>query len=414
MPAGGTATFEVTVRAATVPLGQSHFGQINLSDGQRQLHIPVTFVRGQSPIVMNHYCTPNVINTNNLARCQLSLQNTAFVDADFELNIFVDSKLQLMPGNYNNGRPFDSSTIKAKGTLRAQQPPLVGVAVDPTASPAGYLPLGAFGGNTEVALTDEGIATYVVPSFVYAGEVYDRISIVSNGYLIVGGGTGSDVDYVNQSLPDANPPNNVLAPFWTDLNPEAGGHVLINFLGDGTNSWMVIEYNQVPNFSNAAEVNTFQVWIGINGVEDISFTYGTDITGGDGGYLTVGAENRYGNSGGMVYFDGDGVAPAPSYPDGDYEVDVASTPGEPGATRHIYVPRARQTIRLCTQLCPCGKQHLPGLWAQLRQGSRALTQRGALEKRTVSRGKKRVHSYSCSSRNCSSAQWGPLNCKRGG
>ena len=34
----------------------------------------------------------------------------------------------------------------------------------------------------------------------------------------------------------------------------------------------------------------------INGTEDISFAYDT-VSGGDGGFLTVGAENKFGNRG---------------------------------------------------------------------------------------------------------------------
>ncbi len=71
---------------------------------------------------------------------------------------------------------------------------------------------------------------------------YTQIGITSNGYAVVGGGTNADVDFINQSLPDPTPPNNVLAPFWTDLNPGAGGRMLLNVLTDGVNDWIVIEW----------------------------------------------------------------------------------------------------------------------------------------------------------------------------
>ena len=100
------------------------------------------------------------------------------------------------------------------GSLYGQQPPVVNAAVDPLASPAGYLPLALFG-STVVGASDESITNFNVPSFTYAGQSYSQIGIVSNGYLVVGGGTNGDVDYINSDLPDVNPPNNVLAPFWT-------------------------------------------------------------------------------------------------------------------------------------------------------------------------------------------------------
>ena len=46
----------------------------------------------------------------------------------------------------------------------------------------------------------------------------------------------------------------------------------------------------------------------LNGVQDITYNYG-DVGSGDGGFLTVGAENKFGNSGDQVYFDGAGDIP---------------------------------------------------------------------------------------------------------
>ena len=97
---------------------------------------------------------------------------------------------------------------------------------------------------------------------------------------------------------------------------------------DTVEGLMVTDYHQV-------QTPFFQVWIGYTQPDDISFVYGEGIGAGDGGFLTVGAENAFGNSGGTVYFDGVGDAPAPSYPNGEYEVDVFTTPGEPGGSHTI-------------------------------------------------------------------------------
>ena len=221
------------------------------------------------------------------------------------------------------------------GVLAGEQPPLVDVAVDPSASPFGYVPLAGFG-PIDVGATDESIANFGIPSFEYAGMVYNTIGIVSNGYIVVGGGTGADVDFVNSDLPDASPPNNVLAPFWTDLNPSAGGRILIAVLTDGFDTWTIVEWESVPNFGDR-ETNTAQVWIGTNSdadpSQDIFFVYGGDVSDGDSGSLTVGAENSSGSSGGTTFFDGAGTPPAPST--AGYEVDVLSTPGSPGETKTI-------------------------------------------------------------------------------
>jgi hypothetical protein len=55
----------------------------------------------------------------------------------------------------------------------------------------------------------------------------------------------------------------------------------VNTLGDGVNSWIVVEWESVPNWgSGGLETNTFQVWISYTQPDDISFVYGEDLTGG--------------------------------------------------------------------------------------------------------------------------------------
>ena len=62
--------------------------------------------------------------------------------------------------------------------------------------------------------------------------------------------------------------------------------------------WIAIDYAAVKEFSTPRTAS-FQVWIGIASnplSEDITMTYGAITSGanGDGGLLTVGAENRAG------------------------------------------------------------------------------------------------------------------------
>ena len=335
VPGLGEATFAITIHADAVPLGQVRHGVIRLTDGKRELHLPVSFVRGQAPVVIAKSCAPSNFLITSKTTCTITVQNTTFDEAQVEVNETMPFGFDLVPSSLTGATIVANDTIHFAGTLTGASAPEVSVSVDGAASPAGYLPLAGFSGSTRVSAGDETITNFTVPDFVYAGEVYDRIGIVSNGYIVVGGGTGADIAYINPApLPDAQVPNNVLAPFWTDLNPAAGGRILINVLGDGTNNWIVVEWEGVPTYTDG-EPSTFQVWLGINGAHDVSFTYGTDVNDGDLGILTVGAENSFGSSGGMVYYDGEGAAPAPSFPDGNYEVLVSAVAGEPGAAQII-------------------------------------------------------------------------------
>jgi uncharacterized repeat protein (TIGR01451 family) len=334
----GQATFEIMVDARTVPQGETRFATIEFKLGDERLTFPVTIVRGQPTVTLDKSCEPAEIARGEATACTITVENTGFDEAQVSLSDQLPEELRLVGGSVV-GADKDGNGVAFEGTLYGAAPPLVNVAVDPLASPAGYLPLSLFG-STDIGATDESIANYNIPSFEYAGQEYSTIGIVSNGYIVVGGGTGADVEYLNSDLPDSGAPNNVLAPFWTDLNPEFGGRVLINVLGDGSDVWTVVEWESVRSYGDN-ETTTTQVWIGsntdANPGEDISFVYGPDVSDGDNGLLTVGAENEFGNSGGTTYFNGAGTAPSPSYPNASpgYEVDVFSTPGAPGETHTI-------------------------------------------------------------------------------
>ena len=332
--AGRDATMSINVDASGVGLGETAMAVMHLTHGDHALRFPITIVREQAPVTLDKTCAPASAAPGEAIECTISVTNTSFDEAGFDLNDMLPRRLRLVNGSVDGATQTSSRSLSASGTLFGSAPAIVDAVVDPLASPAGYLPLDLFGGNLDLGATDESIANVSVPSFVYAGETYSSIGVVSNGYIVVGGGTSADVDFINQAIPSENAPNNILAPFWTDLNPEFGGRVIVNTLGDGVNSWIVVEWEGVANYGDG-ETNSFQVWIGYNGVEDITFTYGEDISDGDGGFLTVGAENKFGNTGGQVYFDGAGDAPAPSFPAGDYHVLVSSTPGAPGETHTV-------------------------------------------------------------------------------
>jgi hypothetical protein len=236
--------------------------------------------------------------------------------------------LPLVIGSVVGAEHTGASRLYWDGTLYGVSPPDVTVVDGTGTTPAGYLPLSLFGITPIGGVGDETIVNFSTYSFGFAGEFWTSIGMVSNGYAVVGGGTGADVDFINQILPDPAPPNNVLAPFWTDLNPSAGGDLRAAYLSGAGNTWLVLEWEGVKTYSDD-EYNSFQIWIGVNGTEDISFTYGP-VGDGDGGWLTVGAENAYGNSGQNWYVDGAGTPVSA----GD-EIRVTSIPGEPGETHTI-------------------------------------------------------------------------------
>lgn len=181
------------------------------------------------------------------------------------------------------------------------------ISIEPGDSPAGgYLPLSVFGIAPTAGMGDESIVNFTTPSFVFGGETWGSVGISSNGYLKVGGGTSADSSFANTALPDASSPKNILAPFWTDLDFDLGGAFRIATLTDGVNTWLVSDWDGVHGFGSP-EAYSFQIWIGINGIEDITFTYGP--LGALPADLTVGAQDASGTVGDTWYYNGTGTAP---------------------------------------------------------------------------------------------------------
>jgi hypothetical protein len=172
----------------------------------------------------------------------------------------------------------------------------------------GYLPLSLFGTTPEAGFGDDTLQNFATPSFVYAGETWSSIGVSSDGFLAVGGGAVNSS--VPTNLPDPTAPNNILAPFWTDLDPTSQGAILINILTDGVNDWLVVEWNDVP-LAGTTDGQTFQAWIGLNAVEDITFAYDPSelpsVPAGIG--LTIGAEDKTGTVGDALLFTSGGGGP---------------------------------------------------------------------------------------------------------
>jgi hypothetical protein len=313
----GLAHFDIKVDAPLVPLGQVRHATVVFTSGSEQLHFPITIVRKQPVVTLTKTCDPATITKYDprvgvvsTTTCTMTMQNTSFSPATVSLYDQLPKQLQLV--GFTGGSGF-AHGVTFDGVLAGAQPPDITIA--PGTSPAGgYLALSLFGIAPISGVTDDSVTNFNVPAFTYAGQTYTRLGVGSNGYLIVGGSTGSaDVAFLNQLLPDSTRPNNVLSPFWTDFNPPAGGAIRIATLTDGADTWIVVDWAGVKEFSSA-KFDTFEVWIGINTdahpAEDISYAYGTIQGNGDGGLMTVGAENSFGNRGGVVYYNGTGTLPS--------------------------------------------------------------------------------------------------------
>jgi len=311
-----TTDIWITISAPTIANGQ-YFGRITLTAGKgnNDVTIPVAFFKKQGAVTLTQSCTPTTFSTNAAAQCSATVANFAPVTANVNLTVASPDKgltYSAVTGGATLG--FKGESVNWNGSLTPSIPPQI-VSITPSNNIGGYFPLSAVGVAPIAGVGDDTITNFTVPTFFYGGEAYTSVGVVSNGYLVVGGGNSSDVVFAPQTFPNTARPNNVLALLWNDLNPgsaAAGNNIKIAVLSDGpagaatTTSWLVVDWATVKNFSNAT-THSFEVWIrlarGAAGTtassEQVSFTYGTANTAspdpGSGG--NSGAENRNGTSG---------------------------------------------------------------------------------------------------------------------
>ena len=320
----GSLTFPITIDAPNVANGQ-YEARINLvpAAGGNTVTMPVAFVKQQGSVTLTHTCSPLTIAAfTGASHCTVGATNLGSTSATASIVVRQVEKGKAL--TYQNvGAPGSvigsGDGVQWSGTLSPAAPPTVN-GFSPTTGPdGGYLNLGLIGVSPVAGVGDDTITNFNVPTFYYGGEPYTRIGVVSNGYIVLGGGDSGDIVFIPQHFPDAARPNNVLAPLWTDLNPAAAGHLYVATLNDGSggHTWLTVDWDGVKNFGNAT-THSFEVWLqvasGASGTgpssEEITYSYGPNQTfPGDGPGLgnagsgdpdsgqNWGAENRTGSSG---------------------------------------------------------------------------------------------------------------------
>ena len=313
---GRSATLRIRITSGA-PLGSQQFGTIRLNpSGGTAMHLPVAFIHTQGTVGLAQTCTPASVVRGSSATCTVTATNSSFDPAVVDVDTALNLKLAVTSAT--------GAQITGPRSLRVRGATLTGAelgvpSVDPGVSPTGYLPLDAFG-ITPIAIGDEQFLTFTVPAYRFNGQTYTSIGVNSNGYLVAGGGTSADNNCC--SLPagaSPAPPNNVMAPFWTDLDGTGAPGILAGTLTDGVDSWLVIEHR--VNVFGTTDLQVLQTWIGVNGVQDISYAYdpGNLPSLPVGQDFLVGAENGAG--------EGDMASFLPTE-----DLVVTSTDPSPGGT----------------------------------------------------------------------------------
>ncbi|MGN6693712.1 MAG: S8 family serine peptidase [Aquihabitans sp.] len=300
-------------------LGEQQFGQVNLTAaGRNPLHLPVAWIPTQGAITASSTCAQSTLAFGASTTCDVTVQNASFGDTTADIASTVNGNLEVT-GASGAGATHTSSSASATGVELAGRQ--LGV---PSLTPAdgydGYVELSD--DFTADAIGDEEFLQYTgFGSFVFNGQSYDEINVNSNGYIVVGSATSADnVCCPPQESPDSAPPNNVIAPYWSDLSGDTGtpeGEAPLGVYGalfsdDEGHSWLVIETRLTDccdGDPSHGDTKVSQVWFGLNGTQDITIDYDPENIPNSSGIeqepgdplATVGVQNEQG--------DGDGWDP---------------------------------------------------------------------------------------------------------
>jgi uncharacterized repeat protein (TIGR01451 family) len=325
LPPNGEATFDITVDARDVPLGEVRHAKVEFEYGGEELKFPITIVRDQPAVTLDKTCDPAVIAKGDTTECTITISNTSFDDATVSLIDQLPKPLNLVPGSVS-GAVEDGNSLTFDGTLAGAVP---GLQVVDDVPFYGYIPLSLFGIPPIPPPSNPDDGGYLISGldFEYQGVQYTNSIWSVNGTLEIGTASGIAASASNRYMPDAALPNNLMAAWWTDLDLSLAGEWYLGALADGTYVYDIFEWANVPRFADPSSTASFQIWL-VRGTNLAYFTYG-GFTGStaDG---TIGVENDTGTIGFTYYYGEGGVG---SVPTGDLHVDQNS--GMPGETHTI-------------------------------------------------------------------------------
>ena len=319
VPAGGTAQLTITLESRA-PIGEQRFGAVWLRSAEGTvLHLPVAFVHTQGGVDVVQTCRPQTVQLSGQSTCRVEMANGGFEDQVVDFRTSTASNLPIVGSE--NATVVDAHHAHLRNVVLAGTRPGI-PSVDP-GSNFGYIPLAAFGVGP-VPVGDEELLNFQLTGALvdFAGQSWDRLAVDSNGYLVMGGGSAEDNRCCElPDGPDPARPNNILAPFWTDLDGSTAPGISLAFLRNATDEWLVVEYRL--EVAGTEDLRTFQVWLGVKSdaddddAEDITFAYASRPADPAGLDFLVGAENALGQ--------GDMVAVLPTA-----DLRVTSTDLQPG------------------------------------------------------------------------------------
>jgi hypothetical protein len=300
---------ELRITIAATSTGEQQFGAIRLvpqAGGLPVQRVPVAFLPQQGEVALASACRPASIGWLGASTCTVTATNHAFTDQRVDLRTRTDA--HLLVAGVDGAAKRGPVTVALPGARLAAATP-GSPSLAPGDGPAGGWVSLAELGVSENPVGSGSILNFTVPEFGYGHATYDQIGVTTNGYAVAGGGAPADLVAEPPGIPDPARPNNLLAPFWTDLDGRdaAGVRAAVLEVGEpGAEALRYLVFEWEVYAAGTTDVQVFQLWLGLSGEEDISFAYDPDNLPSSPHPLEVGAENLTGSGGDTL---GQGVAP---------------------------------------------------------------------------------------------------------
>ena len=152
------------------------------------------------------------------------------------------------------------------------------------------------GTGTALALTDDSILPFTIGfNFDFYGTTYTSFYASSNGFLADNG--SSNGCCTGGPLPATTTPNGVIAGWWEDLNPSAGGTVQYQLMGSAPNRYVIVQYTSIQHYSSGNPVTMQYKLYETTNVIEVHY----QAAPSDGGTHSAGIENQDGTVGLQYY-----------------------------------------------------------------------------------------------------------------
>lgn len=331
IPAGGTQTFGVNIPDVTgLTPGQWYFGDVVYTEDTGdapEAHFPVAVkVAGSTDRTMiEKTATPTGAGTGAQITYAVTVKNKVTSSRTFNVSDVVPAGATYVSGSATGGWTYNSGTNTLSGSVN------LGPATFTWSEEnrSGYQSMAAEGippADLSGINRDTGCFLLGGMDFYYLDQHYTDVVISMNGVMRAGIPTSplcpsnTPLNIPNNEKRDEN--ENVIVPFWADLDLTGGNMYLVLTVLNGS-LHTVIEWEDAV-LKGRTEKFSFQIWIE-DGTDNIWFAYPAGFNtmlGVTNPVATIGAENLAGNQAAKYYYYSGSGSPTGKVPDGTVDVRV--------------------------------------------------------------------------------------------